>query len=432
MAERKKPSSKTHDQVPEHRTKRARLTRSTSRFLTEPADSSDSSRPKNGQQAQSLAQSEDSLVPSLNEVQNLNGGEGAPTSTPTPSSRLPELLDLSGVTTHEIIAFRFGQIARSLMHEHILVVSQDKISRTEYELLEVEFYLRKEGHEDPFTHAAPEQTESGKWYFHRAPQRSGDPTRSATSLSGYRGGTRKGMDLTFGGPVSSSYFARDANAETDRTGSSPRPRGGILFRSMRRLSDGAVISGPSLLVDELLRVCGCTSIAELVGEALAKDRSAFPSAATKAPKKCSISLKPRTSALTKKPTVYSSPRIGLDLSHPGTTTSPSDPRIVFIQKPYRFFMSPVLLTANGRPQTFLGIYNLISEAEILNESGVLDEVSRLTGIKRVSVEKYAADFQQGKECGKIETFIGSAGKGASSSPSTYLKMMGTLAQLSTS
>ena len=277
-------------------------------------------------------------------------------------------------------------------------------------------------------------------YFHRSPQRSGDPTRSATSLTGYRGGTRKGVDLTFGGPVQSSYFAQDAKTATE-TGtarsadSSPRPRGGILFRSLRRLSDGAVISGPSLLVDELLRVCGCASVAELVEEALAKDTSAFPSSASansNSPKKCSISLRPRTPALAKKPTVYSSPRIGIELSHPGTTTVPTDSRILFVQKPYRFFAHPELLTANGRVQTFLGIYKLLSDAEILNENGVLNEVSRLTGIKRPSVEKYAADFRLGKEDGEIGCFVGPAGKGASSSPSTYLKMMGTLAQLCSS
>ena len=40
-------------------------------------------------------------------------------------------------------------------------------------------------------------------YFHRAPRRANtDPlVPSTTAAGGYRGGTRKGLDLTFGGPV---------------------------------------------------------------------------------------------------------------------------------------------------------------------------------------------------------------------------------------
>ena len=35
----------------------------------------------------------------------------------------------------------------------------------EYDILEIEFYLLKEGcHEDPYTHGAEEQRSSGRWY----------------------------------------------------------------------------------------------------------------------------------------------------------------------------------------------------------------------------------------------------------------------------
>ena len=169
-AERKKSLSKTHDQSPERGTKRARLTRSASRALDEPATTAASSDPssnfaphsQNGRQSKTGT----SVVsPSNENAQNLDGDESTP--TPMPSSRLPELLDLSAVVAHTDIVFRFGQIARSLMHEHVLVVSpsssQSKNTRPEYELLEVEFYLRKEGHEDPFTHGSAEQVESGRW-----------------------------------------------------------------------------------------------------------------------------------------------------------------------------------------------------------------------------------------------------------------------------
>ncbi|KAI5115966.1 hypothetical protein M0805_000609 [Coniferiporia weirii] len=401
MAERKKPLSSSATTGDRHGRRAKRLR------LGEPEDAdSEASQPQSEPRAGTSSQ------PRLDSTDTIGA--------------LPALLDFTAVSSHADAHSCFDQIARLLLHDYLLVVTTQLSSaeprRIEYEFLEVEFYLRKEGvHEDPFTHGSQEQRSSGNWYFHRAPQKSLDPMKSATSATGYRGGTRKGLDLTIGGPISSAHFAQGAQVE--------RPRGGVLFRSIRRVPSNVVISGPSLLVDELIRVCGAKSIIELVSEKLAYDTSAFPSPTLVLQKKCSIALVPRTPAQGRKPIVYSSPRIGLDLSHPGTTTSPSDPRIIFLQKAYRYFVHPTLLTANGRVQTFLGVYKLLHESEILNEEGVLSEVSTLTGLKRVSAEKYASEFKKGKEGGRIANFVNSAGKGASSSPATYLKMMGTLAQL---
>jgi hypothetical protein len=47
-------------------------------------------------------------------------------------------------------------------------------------------------------------------------------------------------------------------------------------------------------------------------------------------------------------------------------------------------------------------------------------------MKEQSVVKYLADYMSGVEKGNLQSFIGVSGKGASASPSTYLKMMGTL------
>lgn len=196
-----------------------------------------------------------------------------------------------------------------------------------------------------------------------------------------------------------------------------------------------IISGPSLLVDEVLRTCGAKSIAELVSQKLSDDTSAFP-ALSRAPttsssprKACAISIRRRVVPLPRKPVIYTSPRIGLDLSHPGTTLSPTEPRIAFLQKHYRFLMHPERLTANGRAQTFLGVYLLVADAGILSEDGVRAETARLTGLKRSVVDKYAADYAEGRAHGRLKSFVGPAGKGASSSPSTYLKMMGTVSGL---
>ena len=76
---------------------------------------------------------------------------------------LAGLLDVSAISSHNDIQLRFGQIARMLIHDFVIVVTLEDGSRTEYELLEVEFYLRKPGHDDPFAHGAHEQKTTGNW-----------------------------------------------------------------------------------------------------------------------------------------------------------------------------------------------------------------------------------------------------------------------------
>src|ERR1700733_6766155 len=88
-------------------------------------------------------------------------------------------------------------------------------------------------------------------YFHRAPRRSADSHRSTTSLTGYRGGTRKGLDLTIGKPLNvaseSPYFASSTSRNNTIATETPLLRGGALLRTLRRISDSKIISGPSVL-----------------------------------------------------------------------------------------------------------------------------------------------------------------------------------------
>lgn len=91
--------------------------------------------------------------------------------------RLSRLLDLSSTTSPQDTLSRFSAIAKILLHETRLQVtsalphhgeasSHSATSvTTEYELLEIEFYLWKaDSHEDPFTHGSEEQRRSGRWY----------------------------------------------------------------------------------------------------------------------------------------------------------------------------------------------------------------------------------------------------------------------------
>lgn len=271
-------------------------------------------------------------------------------------------------------------------------------------------------------------------YFHRAPRFSRDSHRSSTSLTEYRGGSRKGLDLTLGGPPQTTPFPSMENPEETK---SRLLRGGILLRSVRQVSTGKVTSGPSLLVDLILSASRASSIEDLVDTKWAKNTSAFLSEPGNQQPICLFLNPVATAHKTSK--IYYSPRIGLDLSHPGTTSAkvlPIHPRIQFLPKKYRFFTRPELLVANGRAQTFLAVLDSLEGSSATNASAskkasLSINISRITGTKEATAAKYLADYNAGREMGVdlIDSFIGSKGKGASSSPATYLKMMGALSTL---
>ncbi|EIN10844.1 hypothetical protein PUNSTDRAFT_31796, partial [Punctularia strigosozonata HHB-11173 SS5] len=345
---------------------------------------------------------------------------------------LPQLLDLTKFDTFSDLSSRFDLIASALLRDYYLVLDSTGSAQDKYEVIELELYLRKDGcHEDPFAHATEEQATSGRWYFHRSPRRSEDASRSATSMTGYRGGTRKGMDLTFGGPVTSGYFA------SSRTAPAAVVRGGVLLRSIRRISDSTLISGPSLLVDEVLRGSGSPSIPDLVQNKWVGDTSAL----SPSPHFPRLYLQGRPPAERSSAQIYTSPRIGLDLAHPGTTAYVGHPRVSFVSRAYRYFVHPEKLTANGRIQTFLGVLahhlcrgvknpsRRVPVEELL--SGLKDpEASRYicatTGLKMATVERYLAEYEAGLEKGDLAKFTGPVGKGVAGSPARYLRMVGTL------
>ena len=113
-------------------------------------------------------------------------------------------------------------IARALIRDVELVVA-GRALRVE----EAEAYYFGPGLRDPFAHRHPAQARAGRWYFHRAGR-------------SYRGGSFKGLDLTFGPP---GAF------------------GGVLIRTLS--DDAGWTCGPSLCVDRLLALAGRGSIAEL-------------------------------------------------------------------------------------------------------------------------------------------------------------------------
>ncbi len=120
----------------------------------------------------------------------------------------------------------FSRMAGLLLRESTLVVDS-----AHFDIVEVEAYLWCEGHEDPYVHRDPQQTNTcGAWYFHR---------EKAAKI----GFTLKGLDLTFGEPGEEA--------------------GGLLIRAIMNQATGEFIEGPSKVVDMILRTTVVTCVAEL-------------------------------------------------------------------------------------------------------------------------------------------------------------------------
>ena len=139
--------------------------------------------------------------------------------------------------------------------------------------------------------------------------------------------------------------------------------------------------------------------------------------------------------------IFRSPRIGLDISHPSipmpSSKSPTSsaaalahPRVKFIAQPYRFFVSPYLLTANGRGQTFIGVYDaLVARGHCESDEELLGEIVRLTGVKGPTAIRYLAGLRKGLTEGELAAWVGPKGKAVTSSITEWLKMIGTLRRL---
>lgn len=76
---------------------------------------------------------------------------------------------------------KFWEISDHLLNNCAIVTPKNK-----YWICEVEFYVYHKNHPDFFTHRNPDQLLNTNWYFHRF------------GTKGYKSGTYKGLDLTFG------------------------------------------------------------------------------------------------------------------------------------------------------------------------------------------------------------------------------------------
>jgi hypothetical protein len=155
-------------------------------------------------------------------------------------------------TAEEQLPQKLQTIAVELL-ESFLIVARNSQSGAQsfYVFRELEIYPFIGGTlEDNFTHRDAQQALFGTWYFHK---------KGGT----FKGGSFKGLDVTFGSSGSAH----------------PGAFVGILIRSIHKCKTGlaetgkhalifdpeGLVEGPSLVVDELLQACGKDSIAQLVG-----------------------------------------------------------------------------------------------------------------------------------------------------------------------
>ena len=188
-------------------------------------------------------------------------------------------------------------------------------------LVEIELYYDSKEHPDPFAHRHPEQASPERWYFHRIGE-------------SYRGGSFKGLDLTFGNGGA---------------------HGGILIRSLET-SEGRVVVGPSLCVDHLLATTGSPSVAALarmIGGRHATDPES------------PLQLIDESNGNGQRDVrLFRSARVGLSLKRHNDAIAAD--RLV---RPYRFLTEPRRVT-KGRPELI---------GALLSAGHSPEDVHRLTG-----------------------------------------------------
>jgi hypothetical protein len=230
--------------------------------------------------------------------------------------------------------------------DRLLTATDFIVAGRPYRFAELEAYYFSPAHPDPFTHRDPVQLHPGRWYFHR-------------TGGVYRGGSFKGVDLTFGDGAATF---------------------GVLIRTVVA-PDGAVIDGPSLVVDHLLARTGAATVPAL--DARIAGRLAWDGSSPLAVREA----KPVRTA-----DVLATARVGLSLKrHRG---NPDGPR--FVMRPYRY-LTELRAVTKGRPQTVLALHQQGKDTAAIQS---------LTGVPKKTIDRYVADFAAGKDEPDFGRYVG--------------------------
>jgi len=210
--------------------------------------------------------------------------------------------DPSKLNTMDTFKAKFDEIAHYLLNRCVL-----KINGTTKRVCEVEFYFCGGTHQDTFTHQDEVQQLNARWYFHKTGKK-------------YRTGNYKGLDVTFG---------------MDNKG-----YGGILFRAISDVDGSNYLSGPCLLVNDVLSLCEVKDIDELVGKenfSLHADHAG------------SLLYLEESNEL-KEAKLYESPRFGLNLK------GKNEKGHTFIMRNYRYVIFPEK-NKKGKPHIAVKLHN---------------------------------------------------------------------------
>ena len=248
---------------------------------------------------------------------------------------MPKFVDVLGTAAPTIVGDEawidvFANVAR------VLLASRLRVNDRSVDLCEIEFYLHGDDHPDPFVHRDPMQRSFGRWYFHRVGEN-------------YRGGTFKGLDITFG---SDGYY------------------GGVLIRSLRT-PEGCLINGSSLCVDYLPASTGHRSVSSLATMLSRYSVDASISALSLA---C---VDGRDQA-----SIWQTPRVGLSLARAAHCPQMLD----YIARPYRFLSDPRGIR-KGRVQLVVALH-----ARGVDRQQIVD----LVGVPPRTVDAYVSAYEDGR------------------------------------
>lgn len=235
----------------------------------------------------------------------------------------------------------FRDIADYLLNRTKIVVGGQA-----HRLTEIEFYYFDEDiHPDYFAHRDPLQLAFGRWYFHRM-----DGT--------YKGGSFKGLDISFG----------DGEAF-----------GGVLLRGLEK-EDGTLIDGPCLCVDHFLAAAGQPKVATL-DEAI-DERSVWDE---ESPMVLLDTDEYEARDL------WSCSRVGLTLKR----AFPGSNMPYYITRMYRFLTEPRKIKK--------GKANLVPS--LLQQGYSPEEINKITGTPRKSIESRQTAYEEGLALDGYEGFI---------------------------
>jgi hypothetical protein len=234
----------------------------------------------------------------------------------------------------------FDRIAERLLNGTRLWVGTEP-----HRFTEIEFYYYGDQHLDVFAHRDPVQKATGRWYFHR--------TRGV-----YRGGSFKGVDLTFGG--ADAY-------------------GGVLIRGIEA-EGGPQVDGPSLTVDRMLARTEAPDVASL--DTAIDGRLGWDGDSP---------LRIEMTEMQERPLLRTA-RVGLTLKRLKQAEGP----MRYIMRPYRYLSEPRRI-AKGKIHMVLALHAQGKGA---------GEITEACGCPRGTVQRYVEDFEAGRQEADFGPFWG--------------------------